>query len=411
VDFEVTYTEEQQAFRREVRAWFEANVPPDINRRVTSAADSRARYQQQRELGRKLAEKGWNYPLAPKEYGGGGLDVDSAIILEEEADAFDLTLPPYYDSGGRLGSASILVWGSEEQKREFLPPIYKGEVRTWQLLSEPGAGSDLAGVQTQAIRDGDDYVINGQKVFVGSDNGAERIWMIAVTDPQGARHENVSWFLVDTSLPGITIAPMELMGTGGEGGADSGQKQTVWFDNVRVPASCLVGGENNGWRVASTHLELEHGGGGRIGRNRLWERLLAYCRETPRDGRPLTEDPDVRDMLADIYIKGEVTRLFGLRNFWLTYARQPRSYEGPQLSYYRKVSGLWMTRAILEAVGPAALLDDEEWGSPDGFLEHQQRNGIVAVHPGGTPDVQSISMSRRIGIGRSQREAAGQVVG
>jgi alkylation response protein AidB-like acyl-CoA dehydrogenase len=409
VDFEVTYTEEQQRFRAEVRAWFEAHVPPELSRRPRSREESYQQYLLRRELGRKLGEKGWNYPLAPKEYGGGGLDVDHAIILEEEADRFDLSLPPYYDSGGRLGAPSILVWGTEEQKRAFLPPIYKGEVRTWQLLTEPGAGSDLAGVQTTAIRDGDEYVINGQKIFVGSDHGADRIWMIAVTDPGGARHENVSWFMIDADLPGITVQPMELLGTGGEGGTDSGQKQIVYFDNVRVPAFALVGGENNGWRVASTHLELEHGGGGRIGRNRLWERLLKYCQETARDGVPLVQDPDVRDTLADIYIKSEVTRLFGLRNFWLTYAKRPKSYEGPQLSYYRKMAGLWMTGAILEAIGPAALTTDEEWGSPDGFLESQQRNGIVAVHPGGTADIQRVSMARRIGIGRTQREAAGIV--
>lgn len=411
MDFEVTYTQEMQRFREEVREWFAANVPPAINRRPASQEESLAIYRQQRELGRRLAEKGWNYPLAPKEYGGGGLDVDHAIVLEEVADEYGLTLPPYYDSGGRLGSASILVWGTEEQKRKFLPPIYRGEVRTWQLLSEPGAGSDLAGVRTTALRDGEEYVINGQKIFVGSDHGCERIWMIAVTDPDGPRHENLSWFMVDASLPGITMAPMELLATGGEPGADGGTKQTVWFDNVRVPAECLIGGENNGWRVASTHLELEHGGGGRVGHNRLWEGLIAYCRSTLRDGRPLTADPDVRDLLADIYVKTEVARLWGLRNFWLTYAGRPRSYEGPQLSLWRKEAGLWMTRAILEAVGPAALVDDPQWGSEEGFLELQQRNGIVAVHPGGTSDIMKVQMARRIGIGRAQRESAGTVVG
>jgi 3-oxocholest-4-en-26-oyl-CoA dehydrogenase alpha subunit len=409
VDFEIAYSEEQQRFRQEVRAWLEANVPSDIARTPVDAADSLRRYQQQRELGRKLGEKGWLYPLAPTQWGGGGLDVDHAIILEEEADRLDISLPPYYDSGGRLGGASILVWGTDDQKERFLKPIYKGEVRTWQLLTEPGAGSDLAGVRTAAIRDGDDYVINGQKIYVGSDNGTDRIWMIACTDPDGKRHENVSWFMIDADLPGIQIVPMDLMGTGGEGGADSGQKQTVFFDNVRVPASALVGGENNGWKVASTHLELEHGGGGRIGRNRLWERLIEYCQTHERDGVKLTEHQDVRDTLAEIYIKTQVQRLFGLRNFWLTYNRKPRSYEGPQLSMHRKVSGLWMTGAILEMLGPAALTDDEIWGSPGGFLEAQQRNGIVATHPGGTIEVQKVSMSRRIGIGRSQRELAGTV--
>ena len=412
MDFEVTYTDEQQRFRREVRAWLEANVAASMLRMPTSAEDNYRRYLELRDLGRKLGAKGWLYPTAPAKYGGGGLDVDHAIILEEEVDRFDLSLPPYYDSGGRLGSASILVWGTEEQRQAFLPPIYRGEVRTWQLLTEPGAGSDLAGVRmTTAVRDGDHYIIKGQKIFVGSDNGADRIWMIVNTDPKGKRHENLSWFMLDANLPGISMQPMELMGTGGEGGTDSGVKQTVFFDDVRVPAFCLVGGENKGWTVATTHLELEHGGGGRIGRNRVWDRLLRYCQETKRDGVPLSQQQDVRDSLADIYIKTEIQRLFGVRNFYLTYARKPKSYEGPQLSYYRKTTGLWMTGAILEAVGPAALTTDPAWGSPSGFLETQQRNGIVSVHPGGTTDIQRVQMARRIGIGRSTKEKAGTVHG
>jgi len=409
MDFEVTYSEEQQRFREEVRAWFEANVPHDLNRKPADSENSYSLYQARRELGRRLGEKGWLFPTAPREYGGGGMDVDHAIILEEEADRFDLSLPPFYNTGGTLGAPSILVWGSDEQKRSFLPPIYHGDVRTWQLLSEPSAGSELAGVKTTAVRDGDEYLINGQKIFVGSAHGTEQMWTLTCTDPGGQRHKNLSWFMIDASLPGITVQPMDLLGEGGEGGSDMGHKNIVFFDDVRVPAFCLVGGENNGWEVASTHLELEHGGGGRIGRNRLWERLLSYCQETKRNGRPLTEDPDVRDLMADIYIKGEVTRLFGLRNFWLTHARQPKSYEGPQLSLHRKMAGLWMTGAILEAIGPVALTNDLTWGSPDGFLESQQRNGIVAVHPGGTADIQRVSMARRIGIGRSIREAAGTV--
>src|SRR5713226_7025812 len=380
MDFEVTYTEEQQRFREEVRAWFEANVPPGITRTPPSPEESYANYQQRRELGRKLGAKGWLFPMAPKEYGG-----------------------------GRLGAPTILVWGTEEQKKTFLPPIHRGEVRVWQLLSEPSAGSDLAGVKMRAIRDGDEYVLNGQKIFIGSANGTDWMWTIAVTDPNGERHKNVSWFMIDASLPGITVQPMDLLGSG-EGGGEHGHKNTIFFEDVRVPASCLGGGENNGWKVASTNLEQEHGGVGRIGRDRLWEHLLSYCRETTRDGKALTEDRGVRDTLADIYIKGEVTRLFGLRNFWLTYARRPISYEGPQLSLYRKLAGLWMTGAILETVGPAALTTDPIWGSDDGFLENQQRNGIVAMHPGGTADIQKVSMARRIGIGRSTREAAGKVV-
>src|SRR5262249_31903539 len=131
--------------------------------------------------------------------------------------------------------------------------------------------------------------------------------------------------------------------------------------------------------------------------------------ETKREGTPLSQQQDVRDLLADIYIKTEITRLFGLRNFWLTYARRRRSYEGPQLSYYRKTAGLWMTGAILEMVGPAALTTDPTWGTQDGFLELQQRNGSASVSPGGTKDIHLVQLARRMGIGRSSREDAGTV--
>src|SRR5262249_15136004 len=159
-------------------------------------------------------------------------------------------------------------------------------------------------------------------------------------------------------LPGIEVQPMQLMGTGGEGGADSGVKNTVFFDDVRVPAFSLIGGENNGWKVAGTHLELAHGAGGRLARDRMSERPLRFCQDTKRDGMPLVQQPEVCDVLADVYIKGEIQRLFVLSNFWLVYSKRPRSYEGRQLSYHRKMTGLWMTGAILDAVGPAALTTD-----------------------------------------------------
>ena len=129
---------------------------------------------------------------------------------------------------------------------------------------------------------------------------------------------------------------MELLTAGGEGGASPGLKHTMFFDNVRVPAFHLVGGENNGWRVATTHLELEHGGGGIIRRNRVVDQFLEYCITTKRNGQTLSQDPDVRDDMVEVFIKSEIVRLFGLRTYWLSHAHQPRSYEGPQLSYWRK---------------------------------------------------------------------------
>lgn len=410
MEFELKYTAAQEAFREEVRTWLAANVPDGINVRPENMEASRELYLLRRELGRKLGAKGWLYPAGDVQYGGGGLAFDQIIVLEEETSRLGVGLPPYYDSGGKLGSASIRVWGSEEQKARFLPPIYRGEVRSWQLLTEPGAGSDLAGVKTTALRDGDHYVLNGQKIYVGSSHSVERFWIIAVTDPEGERHHNVSWFMMDADLPGITIQPQYMLSARGEGDADeNGHKNTVFFDNVRVPADCLVGGENNGWKVASTHLEVEHGGAGNIRPNPIWQQLLTYTRENYRDGKRLIDHPDIRSGLAEIYSRLEAVRLISIRNFWMVYSGEERSYEGPQMSYMRKTTGLWLTKAILDLLGPAALTNDPLRGAMDGFAESQQREGIVSMHPGGTTDIQRVIMARRLGIGKREREQAGRL--
>ncbi|PKB73159.1 MAG: hypothetical protein BZY75_03365 [SAR202 cluster bacterium Io17-Chloro-G7] len=407
MDFEPTYTKEQETFRLEVRAWLTENLPAGIVHPADPIDLTYEQYQLRRDLGRKLGERGWLWPTAPVEYGGGGLSLDYSVVIEEEIDSCGMTLPPYYDSGGKLGGASILVWGSEEQKRFFLNMIFKGEVRTWQLLSEPEAGSDLANVKTTAIRDGDDYVINGQKIFVGSGLGCDYMWTITVTDTEAKRHENLGWFMIPADLSGITIQPMDLLISGGESGAGSGVKNTVFFDNVRVPAFNLVGGENQGWKVATTHLELEHGTGGRIARNWLVDRMFDYCQTTQHRGEPLAKDPEVRSKLVDIYIDAEISRLFNLRNYWMRHSGANITYEGPQASYYRKISGLRQATAILDILGPVALTYDPELGAVEGHVEAYMRSALIALHPGGTTDIQKVIMARRIGIGREVREKAG----
>ena len=408
MDFELRFTPEQEAFRKKVQGWLKENLPEGMESPADPGQLTASGYQKQRELGRKLGEKGWLYPTFPKEYGGGGLSPEETLILDEETDRYGLTLPPYYDSGGKLGAASILVWGSEEQKRHFLPLVLKGQIRTWQLLTEPEAGSDLAGVRSAAVRDGDDYVINGQKIFVGSTHGAEYLWMIVNTDPDGKRHENLSWFMVPMDLPGITVSQMDILFAGGERGAASGAKQTVYLEDVRVPAFNLVGGENNGWKVAGTHLELEHGlmQSSNTGQEVL-ERVFRLCGEQQRDGKPLSQDPSVRELLVDMYIDGEIGRLLNLRNFWIRAVHRPLTYEGPQSYLHTKRSALRTAKAVQKILGPHALTNDEEWGLEDGHVEVHQRGAIVAQHPGGTAEIQKVIMARRLGIGRAAREKAG----
>ena len=394
----MTYTDTQEAFRSEVSAWLDENVPEPLTAERSDERDSLDEYKLKRELGLRLGERGWLYPAAPPEFGGGGLDVQSVLVLDEEMHRRHLGLPPYYDSGGWIGSATILVWGTEEQKERFLRPIFTGQVSTWQLLTEPEAGSDLASVKLSATRDGDDYVLNGSKIFVGSAHGADRFWIITNTDRQGERHENLSWFMMDATLPGITIQPLPVLADVAEG-----HKNTVFFDDVRVPADCLVGGENNGWTVANTHLEMEHGAIGSIRRDSIFDKLLDYCRTHLLDGIPMIRHPDVQDRLADIYTRLEIMRLLTTRNFWRSYTKNKEGYNGPQVTYLRKVTGLWLTQAVLELIGPAALTSDSEYGALAGAAERQQRSGIVDLMPGSTIDVQRVVISRALGVGKRPR--------
>jgi alkylation response protein AidB-like acyl-CoA dehydrogenase len=408
MDFTIEDSAQQSAFRVEVREWLAKNVPANLEHPADPKDITYDQYLIRRQIGRGLGSKGWLYPSMPTKYGGGDMAAEKQVILHDELTKIGLSLPPYYDAGGRMAAPTILVWGTDEHKDRFLPPICKGEVRTWQLLTEPGAGSDLAGIKTTAIRDGDAYVVNGQKVFVGSSHGADYSWTIVVTDPKGERHKNLSWLMIPMNLPGISVVPLDLLATGGEGGSGSGVKNSVFFDNVRVPADHLVGGENNGWRVATTHLEVEHGGMGRVADRRVINDFIEYCRER-RDGVAIADDPDARAELVDLYIESEITKLFALRNHWLSHTGQPRSYEGAQYSLRRKLSGLDIGEKMLRIAGPYALTTDPKWQALKGAVEYFTRDSITALHPGATTDIQKVIIARRIGIGRAEREKAGQI--
>ncbi len=404
MDFEMHDTAEMAAFRKEVKETFEHIIPKEL---VVSPYDEDVTLEQEairRKIGLELGSRGWLRPMWPKQYGGGGLNIDQAIVIEQEIDKYEISNPPYSDSGAGLGGPAIMVWANEEQKQTFLPKMATGEWASWQLLTEPHGGSDLASTKTTAIKDGDEYVLNGTKTFVGStDTAPDWLWTITMTDPQGPRHQNLSWFVIPAELPGIVIQPIDLLNGGG------GHKCSVFFEDVRVPAFNLIGGENNGWKVASTHLELEHGGGGTVRGNRQVERFLDYIKDASFDGQSIASDPDVRDLLADVMAEEDISRLFGIRNFWMSNSKKKMSYEGSQSSYFRKMGGLRKSRLMQGAIGYYAIMSDKQLAPANGWVDSFMKTSIISVHPGGTQDIQRVIMARRMGIGRTVQEAAGQL--
>jgi alkylation response protein AidB-like acyl-CoA dehydrogenase len=246
---------------------------------------------------KKLGAKGWLAPALPKEYGGMGADHVQRVILEDEM-GYHFAAPLMV--GNSWVGPTIHLYGNEEQKREYLPRLARGEIEFTLGYSEPQAGSDLAALDIRAVKDGDDYILNGQKIFNTNMHYSNYVWLAARTDPDVPKHKGISLMVVDSKSPGITIRPMWTL--------DGERTNEVFYDNVRVPQKNVVGEENKGWYYLNTALAFERNFP--IGRSRrLFEDLVAYCQETEKNGEPLSKDPLVRQSLADLKVKVDVTNM------------------------------------------------------------------------------------------------------
>src|SRR5574341_1906854 len=390
-------------FRKEVAAWLAGEFKGNEHLRWSASWSTREddnEYKFRRGLAEKLGAKGWLFPIYPKKYGGAELTVDHQMVLETELFKYGLNLSHVFYTLARIVAPVLIRWGTDEQKAEFLPPITRAQICVWQVLTEPHGGSDIANCQTKAIRDGDDYVVNGQKVMVGHHLPPEFLWTLVCTDPSRARHENLGWLHIPANLPGITIQPMYMM---------MGLKNSVFFDGVRVPAKYLVGGENNGWRVANTHLELEHGGEGRVGTDPLIERVVEYCQKTKIAGAPLMEDDQVRDTIADMMIELNTLRRFNQRNFWHRFTRNPHPYGCAQQRYFQRVMRLRNGERLQRIMGCDALVQDLSAHEVVDF-EYAVRTGPGQLHGGGTLDTDRLVFARRVGLGRPTKEKAPETI-
>ena len=400
MDFTVSADPEHVVqFRKEVSAWLAEQMRGAEHLRWSASWSTREdekEYKFRRGLAEKLGAKGWLFPIYPKEYGGAGLTVDHQMVLETELFKYGLNLSHVFYTLARIVAPVLIRWGTEEQKREFLPAITRAEICVWQVLTEPHGGSDVANCQTKAIRDGDDYIVNGQKVMVGHHLPPDYLWTLVCTNPHGKRHENLGWLHIPAKLPGITIQHMYLM---------MGIKNAVFFDNVRVPAKYLIGGENNGWKVANTHMELEHGGDGKIGVDPVVERVVEYCQKNFIGGKPLIEDDKVRDVIADIMIELNTLRRFNQRNFWHRFAKIPHPYGGVQQRYFQRMTRVRNAERLQQILGCDALVQDPSVHEVVDF-EYCVRSGPGQLHGGGTLDTDRLIFARRLGLGRPTQEKA-----
>ncbi len=241
-----------QTFREETRDWLAANCPPEMRKPGDVAwggRNAQFSHPDQKLWLERMGEKGWTCPTWPSEYGGGGLSKEENKILQEEMMAIGARSPLGSFGIWMLGPA-LLEFATEEQKKEHLPPIVRGEVWWCQGYSEPGSGSDLASLSTKAVEEGDEYVINGQKIWTSYADKADKIFCLVRTGPQEPKHDGISFLLIDMNQPGVTTRPITLI---------SGKSPfcETFFDDAKAPVKDLVGGLNKGWTVAKRLLEHE----------------------------------------------------------------------------------------------------------------------------------------------------------
>ncbi|HXH20406.1 MAG TPA: acyl-CoA dehydrogenase family protein [Dehalococcoidia bacterium] len=347
----LTDTPEEAAWRQEVRNFIKENLPRELRgaddegfgegpiarnrrdeeelRRTRAGGEGfRRESGPLAEWRKRLYERGWVAPAWPKQYGGAEMTVMQQFILSQEM--AEAGAPQVGGMGISLAGPTIIVHGTDEQKAEHLPKILSGETRWCQGFSEPGAGSDLASLQTRAVKDGDDYIINGTKIWTSGAQYANWMFMMARTDPDAPKHRGITYFLVDFTSPGITLKPLVQM-TGAAG------FNQVFFDNVRVPAKNIVGEVNRGWYVGTTTLDYERSGvGAAITARKSVERLAKFARETrDKDYNTLLRNPKVRLEIADRMVECNVLEMLVYRILHLQNVGMIPNYEASMGKLYR----------------------------------------------------------------------------
>ncbi len=343
---DLNYSKEETAFRDQVRGWLRDNLPADLRGKVTGG----------RDLGREdllrwqriLAAKGWIAPAWPEEWGGTGWNLAQRFIFEEECGYAGT--PPLISFGLAMCGPVLLKFGTDAQKKRYLPRIYNGDDVWCQGYSEPGSGSDLASLKTTAVRQGDRYVVNGQKIWTSGAHYADWIFCLVRTESGLAkRQEGISFLLIDMKTPGITVRPLMLM-------ASAHHVNEVFFDNVEVPAENLVFEEGKGWTVAKYLLGHERMNTARIGASkRELAQLKVFAARQVSGGRSLMDDTRFRDKVSRVEVELLALEITQLR--FLDKMRRTGQPPGADVSML-KIKGTeiqqTLTELMMQAVGPMA---------------------------------------------------------
>ena len=354
------FSPEQEEFRQEVRGFLEEEIR---NGTFQPMCDGWIQGYSP-EFTKKVAARGWIGLSWPKEYGGQGRSQTDRLILTEEMLRYGAPAACHWFSDRQIGR-SIIAHGTEEQKQEFLPLILKGEGFIGLGMSEPEAGSDLASLQTRAVEDGDDYVIDGQKMWTSCARFMTHVYLVARTDPDAPKHRGISEFVIDAGLPGITIRPTIDI-TGSEAWGE------VFYDGVRVPKKCLIGEKNRGFYQILNQLDYERAGLERLmGNYPLFEAIIEFTKETKQNGVPLCKDPLVRSKLARLQTEFEVGRLLTYRVVQVMEEGRAPNVEAAMAKAYCTTFEQRLASVATEMLGLyGQLLAESKWAPILGMAPH-----------------------------------------
>jgi alkylation response protein AidB-like acyl-CoA dehydrogenase len=384
---EFRFPAEEEAFRQEIRGFLREELPEQ-------RPDGEDAWRFHRQFVKKLADRGWLTLAWPKEWGGGGAGHLRQLVFNEEMAYWDA---PANDMGADRVGPTIMLHGTEEQKTRFLPPIVRGEAIWCQGFSEPGAGSDLASLQTRAVEDGDTFVINGSKIWTSLAHFAQWMILLARTDPDAPKHRGITFFLLDMKTPGITVRPLvDMLGRH--------TFNQVFFDNVRVPRDSVVGELNRGWYVATTTLDFERSGIQRvIGGMKTCEALIQFARERVAAHSTRGGYAAVRHKLAELSIEYEVGRMLAYRVGWLQSRGQVPNYEASVSKMFGSELTQRLAKTGMELLWQGSQLAP---GSPHaplrGRIETMYMNAAALTIAAGTSEInRGIIATRGLGLPRA----------